>query len=395
MQKKDIYNLIFGRFISNLGFHIANAAVLLFLVEYSREVEIPFVMISSVFGIFIGNWIVLPRISKYTSRMVLIFGNLFLGIILLPILIFLMSFGENVLENKYYFAVFILIVNLFSCLFSASSQQYLSSHANISYLHFDSTMSTISRVVSPILSMLLLNLNSPFIYIIFLNSIAAFSSALYFKFFFPFDIMSKSEIRNKIVKYKDIMYLYKKHFSFWAIVIVINIIVSTYNGGVLVHLKQLKIESNVVAVFMTIQYFSMFLASIITIKWPILTRYREIAGIFAGGGLLLIGIGKNIYILSIGNIILALGMTTLVNGFRSWIAELPVLDSALKRVYFGQLVFMSSLTNIFGLLIFSLLIVSYTSWGGLFLYCGAFVLISAFVMQIYAIKKHLVQQNSI
>ena len=131
----------------------------------------------------------------------------------------------------------------------------------------------------------------------------------------------------------------------------------------------------------------MLVSGFITTKWPLLTRHRKFAGIMSGGGLAIIGSSNNLLVLSLGNIIMAIGMTILLNGFRSFIAEIPNSDSSLKRIYFGQLAFISSVTNLFGILLFSFLTINISSWGAIFIISGFCVLIISIMGTLYSIKR--------
>ena len=84
---------------------------------------------------------------------------------------------------------------------------------------------------------------------------------------------------------------------------------------------------------------------------------------------------------------MAIGMTILLNGFRSFIAEIPNSDSSLKRIYFGQLAFISSVTNLFGILLFSFLTINISSWGAIFIISGFCVLIISIMGTLYSIKR--------
>ncbi|WP_158998910.1 MFS transporter [Pigmentibacter ruber] len=386
MDIKNIINLIIGRFISNIGSTICTYSILLYLVSSKRESEIPFVILASVTGSFLGNWVILPRLLIFSSKEILIFANFCAGIFTFLICIFEINTDGNYILSKYSLALFSLIFTLFSILITASAQQFLTSENTTRYLHLDSTFLTATKILAPSISIILLfTLKIPIIYIILINGLSYLISALFIFLFLKNNKINYLNINS--YNQKGLFSFYINNYFFWIIVIIINLMASTYNGGILVYLNKINLNPKMIAVFMTIQNISMLVSGFITTKWPLLTRHRKFAGIMSGGGLAIIGSSNNLLVLSLGNIIMAIGMTLLLNGFRSFIAEIPNSDSSLKRIYFGQLAFISSVTNLFGILLFSFLTINISSWGAIFIISGFCVLIISIMGTLYSIKR--------
>lgn len=310
------------RLFNTLGSVVTGAFIPLFLIQIGKSGFIPFMVIGMASGRILSTKLIIPKINNFSHLKVLMGTSVF-GFSLLSLAAWIMFHNISGLLFLTLILVTFFVAALSTIDEAFSASLLVENEQSSRWIHSDSTLQLLARVIGPGLSAWALIYFANKHYSIFLIDSGSYLSAV---IVYSFLLMNNSKESKEVQPSQEssqlsLKVLWKNNTIAWKKLIFTSFGAAAYNGGALIYLSTLKMPTTSIAIFMTAQNISMVLTSLSLTSFPNFSKASRFSPLMASLGMMIIALSTDVIYLSVGTSIMAIGMVLFMQSERVGLAQ--------------------------------------------------------------------------